>query len=312
MRVAVIGAGAMGSIVSYLLSAEHEVVLFENRRDRVEEVSNNGVRLQGALDGQAFVAIESKPQPAEPFDFIILAFSAAFTVEGLRPLSPFVHRDTVYVSFQEGSAIEELAKVVGGDRAAACLSEVSAIEADGGEVEVEELKSFLLLGYRTEAALRFEPFISAMTAACPGNTTTSEDLTEAILKRLQSVAPVSALCAITGGVPEEIRAIDEIDSLCLEAAAEFGEVPVAPWDDAVWKRIKPSMLRDIEAGMKTEIDYLGGWIVSRAAAAGKRVPVSSALVSMVKEIESGRMEPGRQALNELRRRIEEEKRMSLY
>lgn len=321
MRIAVVGAGAMGSVVSYLLCDRSEIVLFDSRRDRVEEISGRGVRLRGALSGKALIPIESKPRSSSPFDFIVLAVSTVTGAEALRPISPLVHRDTVYVSFQEGSAVEELAKIVGGDRAAACLSAISAAEMEGGEVELEELRSLVLFSYRTEAALRFQPFLEAMIAACGDKIEVAEDVEEAVLGRICAVGPVSALCAITGGVPEEIRGIDEIDLICGEAAREChqvaagageGTMPLSPWDEVVWRWIKPPMLADIEAGRRTEIDYLGGRLISSAAARGTPIPVNKALASMVKEIQVGGTSPGEAALKELRRRIAEERGMSLY
>jgi len=72
------------------------------------------------------------------------------------------------------------------------------------------------------------------------------------------------------------------------------------------------MLADIEAGRRTEIDYLGGRLILSAPARGTSIPANKALASMVKEIQVGGISPGEAALKELRRRIAEERGMSLY
>lgn len=51
--------------------------------------------------------------------------------------------------------------------------------------------------------------------------------------------------------------------------------------------IKSSMWQDIEAGRRTEIDVLNGYILERARAQGVPVPVTEALVGVIKEIELG-------------------------
>ncbi|HKI93934.1 MAG TPA: 2-dehydropantoate 2-reductase [Gemmatimonadales bacterium] len=51
--------------------------------------------------------------------------------------------------------------------------------------------------------------------------------------------------------------------------------------------IKSSMWQDIEAGRRTEIDVLNGYIVERARALHVPVPVHAALVGVIKEIEAG-------------------------
>ena len=49
---------------------------------------------------------------------------------------------------------------------------------------------------------------------------------------------------------------------------------------------KASMLQDVEAGRRTEIDAINGAIVERAAKHGIAVPVNETLVRLVKVIEA--------------------------
>lgn len=64
--------------------------------------------------------------------------------------------------------------------------------------------------------------------------------------------------------------------------------------------IKSSMWQDIEAGRRTEIDVLNGYVVARARERGVPVPVSQALVDVIREIERGerRTNPGNMDLLE--------------
>jgi 2-dehydropantoate 2-reductase len=317
MRIAVIGAGAMGSIISYLLSENNEVILFENRPERLEEISTNGVRLKGDLRGEAFIPIQSPGPPAEPFDLVVLAVSAVASLEALRPVSPFVHRETIYLSFQEGSALDELVEIVGEERAVACLPIVSAIELNGGEVEVEKLHSIIIGGYNRDATGHLQPFADALAASgIPFEM--ERDMELAIWDRVRSAAPVSALCGILGGVPEEIRGLEEVDAICREAASEWiieverpeDVLPLPAWEEAVWRWATPPLLRDIEAGRKTEIEFLGGRLL-KTTARDRSMPVNRSLVSLIKEVQSGSLTPGEGAWNELRRRVAEEKGMGL-
>lgn len=321
MRIAVVGAGAMGSITAYLLSAgDTEVVIFEKRPERVEEINRNGIRLRGDLSGQAFIDSRLRPEEDRPFDLIILSVNAAFGPVALRPLSPFVHRNTLYLSLQEGSAVEELAGIVGDERAAGGISSVSAVELPTGEVEVEELRSIHFAGYLPTTTARLEPLLVAIGAIHEGKVELTENFDTHVWSRLQSAGPVSGLCAILDAVPEEIRGLDEVDSICMQAAEECRQVAAglgedlratSPWDDAVWRWIKPPMLRDLEAGRKTEIGVLGAHVVKWAGAQGRAVPITGALVSLMKEMESGKVRPGEGAFKELRRRMEEERGMRL-
>jgi 2-dehydropantoate 2-reductase len=54
-----------------------------------------------------------------------------------------------------------------------------------------------------------------------------------------------------------------------------------------YRRVKSSSLQSLERGRLTEIDYLNGYICSRAAEHGVPVPVNQAVVAMIKRIEAG-------------------------
>jgi len=322
MRVAVIGAGAMGSLASLLFcKAGMEVFVFERREERLAGIKKNGIRVHGTLSGEASPEVGKAGEATAPFDVMILAVSAWESGNALRPLSPFVHRDTIYLSMQDGSAVSVLAGLVGEERAFSALGWVSAFETSSGEVEVEDMRSLVLGSFVPGREAQIAHLVEAVEAVYPGRARLTADLEGEIWKRLGCAAAVSGLCAVAGAVPQEARDIQDLDAFCDEAAEECRqaassagrELPPAasPWEDALWRDVKPPMLSDLEAGRKTEVAYLSGRIVEQARAAGIAVPVNSAVLTLVKEIQSGLHRPGEAALSELRRRIVEEKGMPL-
>ena len=54
MRIAVIGAGAMGSLFGGLLSRHHEVLLVDTNRERVDAINENGLVVYEADGGHTF------------------------------------------------------------------------------------------------------------------------------------------------------------------------------------------------------------------------------------------------------------------
>ena len=322
MRVAVIGAGAMGGLAALLLDkAGVEVVVYELREERVAGIRGSGIRVRGAVSGEAFPEVGLAGEAVAPYDMMVLAMGAGGTGDALRPLSPLVHRDTVYLSLQDGNAVTGLAGLVGEERAFAAVAWVSAVEDPGGEVEVEDFRSLVLGAFLPGREAVMEPIVEALEAVFPGKARVTADLRGETWKRLEAAAAVSGLCAVVGAAPQEAQAMEGLDRLCGEAAGECRRAaacnrrdpsePGSPWEDALWRRVKPPMLADIEAGRMTEIDHLSGSIVEHARAANIPVPVHSAILTLVKEIESGRHRPGEAALKELKRRIAEEKGMSL-
>ncbi len=322
MRCAVIGVGAMGGLIAHLLhEAGVEVAVYERREEKLAELRESGIRVRGALQGEAFPEIVMAGKAAAPFDVIILAVSAMETGAALRPVSPFVHRDSIYVSLQDGNAVSALAGLVGEERTYAMLSWVSACENREGEAEVEDLRSLVLGSFVPERKTEIAGLADALEVACPGRIDLAHDLGVEMWRRLEAAAAVSGICAIAGAVPQEAQELEGLSALCEEAASECRQAscgarredpaPISPWEDAVWDRVKPPMLRDIEAGRKTEAAFMSGYIVQQARSLGKRAPVHSAVFSLVREIEAGVRGPGEPALKELNRRIGEERGMSL-
>ncbi|MDY6795361.1 MAG: 2-dehydropantoate 2-reductase N-terminal domain-containing protein [Actinomycetota bacterium] len=322
MRVAVIGAGASGSTLACMLcEGGMDVVIYEIREDRVRDLHREGLRVRGAIDARVLPEVKAMGEPAEPFDAMVLAVPVPQTGEALRPLSPFVHRETLYLSLQEGGGMSELAQIVGVDRAGGGLCWISAMETTEGEVDVEGFHEIVIGACAGGTDDRIVAMVKAVNDVVPGGARYTDDLEREVWRRLRSAAAVSALCGLLGESPQGIRTIDEVDGLCREAvdecrrtASSVGmdiELDGSPWDEAVWERLKPPMLRDVESSRKTELESLGGLICKQAASTSVRVPVQSAMYSLMKEVESGRRKPGEAIFRELRRRIEEERGMTL-
>lgn len=328
MKVAVVGAGAMGSMVAHLLvKAGINVVLYEVREDRLSSLRSKGLRLRGALKGESQPEARHPDEGGKPFDVLILAVKAYATAEALRPLSPFVHRDTFYLSLQEGNAGEKLAELVGLERAWAALAWASTADIEDGEVEVEECRSLVLGPVSPREGVSEPPGLASLAEALEegfsGEVAVKQDLREVLFARLQAVVPVSSLCALVGKVPRDLRDRDgeEMEAWLREAAGECAQVAASrglelpaildPWGEAVWDRLPPPMLRDVMAGRPTERDQLTGFLLREAERGGVKVPLLPALHSLVGEVERGERAAGDPLLRELRRRVSEERGMSL-
>ena len=89
MRVAVIGAGAIGSVIGGLLARAHEDVTLVGRRPHVDAVNRNGLRIDGALG-----AMQVRVKAAETLDFrpdvALLTVKTQGVAATAREVSPYV------------------------------------------------------------------------------------------------------------------------------------------------------------------------------------------------------------------------------
>ena len=84
MRIAVIGAGAMGSIYGGHLSLHHEVFLIDTNQAVVDQINKDGLKLQE--NGEDIIyhpTALTSTEGQEPMDLVILFVKALFSKAAL-------------------------------------------------------------------------------------------------------------------------------------------------------------------------------------------------------------------------------------
>ncbi len=318
MRVAVLGGGAVGTAFSYLLDAGGaEVVIYESDSARREALASQGLILEGALEGAGRVKLGEFGVPVVPFDLMLIAVPAYHTAEAIRKVSPFVHRDTYYLSAQDGYALHELEGMVGPSRAAALICRISARLTEDGRVEVEDIREVVLAagkGFDPEVA---SPFLETLESYVRIRQVEGEEASRELSRRAAVSSALNATCAVTGRTPSVLREGTETRTLVERAFREAREVlglegdEMDPFQEGVWERLLPPMPLHLARYGRTEVDYLCGEILRRGRQRGAALPVHRSLYTVVKELESGRLSPGERALKELLRRVEEDEGLGL-
>lgn len=313
MRIAVLGAGAVGTVFSYLLGAGGaEVVIYEVDPARRETLASEGLILEGALEGAARATLGEHGVPVAPFDLMLIAVPAFRTAEAVRKVSPFVHRDTYYLSAQDGFVLHELTGMVGTSRAASLICRLSAQLTEDGRVEVEEVREAVLAtgeGFDPEIARPLLESLSSYVNVCLA---CGEEAQRELSRRAAISSAVNATCAVSGSSPSTLRkdkkAHGLVERACREALEALGleNEELDPFQEGVWDRLMPPMPIHLARYGKTEVDYLCGEILRRGRERVRALSVQRSLYTLVKELESGRLSPGEKALRELFRRVEED------
>jgi len=97
--------------------------------------------------------------------------------------------------------------------------------------------------------------------------------------------------------PEVIAKAGEGDA---KATKEYDEHRLAEAKKPGGGAHRPSMGQDMVKGRRTEIEYLNGFIVNKAADIGIATPANAALTDIVKRVEKGEMAPDPKHIKELR------------
>src|SRR5512147_3151538 len=131
-RIAVLGAGAIGSVVGGMLTrAGHDVTLIDQWPEHVEAMKARGLRLSGTL-GDFIVPVKALhihelQTVTEPFDAVFVAVKSYDTEWATAMALPYLREPGgVVVDFQNGINDDRVAQVAGRHRALGCVITISA------------------------------------------------------------------------------------------------------------------------------------------------------------------------------------------
>ena len=298
MRVAVLGAGAMGCLYGAALHrGGADVVLVDVNPDHIAAINAGGLE----LDTRA--GIERLPLPArrpeelrEPVDLILLFTKTFHTDAALQGAGAAIGPDTHVLPLQNGLGNDEaVARHVARDKVIAGVSTLPSDLVGPGKV-----RSHGEGGSQIYPAFGDDPAFARQVAELLGAgglpTTLVPDIQAAIWGKAIFNATMNTLCALTRRTPGFLGAHEESRAL-IHAAVEEGiaaahacgvavdggkihaltQVSVTDHADH-----EASMLQDVKAGRRTEVDAIAGAIVRAAQEAGVATPVLETLWRLVK------------------------------
>ena len=304
MKIAVMGAGAMGSLFGGLLSASGEdVTLVDVWREHVEAINARGLRIEEP-DGSRTVHVKATTDPSEvgPVDLIIIFVKSYDTLEATGDALPMVSEGTVFLSLQNGLGnIEKISEVAGSDRVIPGTTAQGCTLMGPGEI-VHAGDGPTVIGERdgrvTDRALEIR---DALNRAGIG-TEISDAVNGALWSKVLVNVAINPLTALTGlrngelldhpGIVKVMKeAVEEAIRVAEALGVDLGEGEHVEKVYEVARMTasnKSSMLQDVERGRRTEIDALNGAIVASARRLGLYVPVNETLTAAVKGLEATR------------------------
>jgi 2-dehydropantoate 2-reductase len=300
-KVSIMGAGAMGAYYASKFFRMDPVsvslIAGGERRTRLQErgLTVNGVHYP--------VRVSDAEQAAAPSDLIIVAVKGYDLPAAIRDMKAHVGPDTLILSVMNGIDSEaQIGAAFGPDKVLYCIAlGIDAVRAaDGWVTHTKEGK--LLLGEAKNAALtekvkRVQGALERARIAYE----VPEDMIRSLWWKFMinvGVNQVSAVLRAPYGVfqsvPEARWLMEAVMGEVIRLAAAEG-VALREEDIREWVRImsglspegKTSMLQDVEAGRKTEVEMFGGKVLELAAKHKLQVPVNETIYRIIKVMEQG-------------------------
>ncbi|MES2425076.1 MAG: 2-dehydropantoate 2-reductase [Pseudomonadota bacterium] len=297
MKVAVMGAGAVGCYYGGMLArAGHQVVLI-GRPAHVEAIQHSGLRLQAqSFDEQVRLAASTDASGAAGADLVLFCVKSTDTETAGAQLLPHLAPGALVLTLQNGvDNADRLRAVIPTHEVAAAVVYVATEMAGAGHVRHHGRGELVIepSGASEEVAAQLE------AAGVP--TDVFHNVRGALWVKLILNCAYNALSAIaqmpygrlvlTPGVKDVMR---DVVAEC-RAVARADDVDLPGDVDAAVRRIAETMpaqfsstAQDLSRGRPSEIDHLNGYVVRRGEVLGIDTPVNRALHTLVKLVEAGR------------------------
>ena len=305
MKVAVVGAGAMGCLYAGAFHrAGAGVTLIDVDPGHLAAINSRGLELDTRAGVETLRLAALRPEHARETVDLVVLFTKTFhndaALEGVKSIiGPATHAMTL----QNGLGNDEaVARHVARERVIAGVSTLPSDLIGPGRVRSHgEGGSKIYPAYGGDAG--FAQQVAGLLTAGGLPTVLEPDIRAAIWSKAIFNAAMNALCALTRRTPgflgahEEARAL--IRAVVLEgvraAQASGVAIEAEPILDLTVVSVtdhadhEASMLQDVKAGRRTEVDAINGAIVRAAQAAGVTVPVTETLWRLVK-LEEAKLE----------------------
>jgi 2-dehydropantoate 2-reductase len=304
MKIAILGAGAMGSLYGAMLKeAKEEVWLLNRWEEHINAIRERGLTVS-SLSGDRTVLIKATTDLKEigKMDLVVVFVKSYSTREAMSGALSLLGNETMVLTLQNGLGnIEQLAEIVGEKRVLAGTSGFgSTILAPGHIRHAGEGDTMLgeLSGVKTA---RLEELRRVFDSAGL-RPVIAENLPGIIWGKLLvnvGINPITALARIKNGrimdIPELADLMEKAVGEALEVSRRKGILLFPAGDPLehvreVIRRTKDnvsSMRQDIERGNQTEIDVISGAIVREGKALGVPTPVNYLLTQLIKGLEKG-------------------------
>ena len=304
MRIAVVGAGAMGCwFAARLAAAGEEVVLLDRSPQEAAVLTTEGIRVQvGETAETVPVTAASDPAALEPADLVLVCVKAHQTRGALNAVRALRRPGGRVLTLQNGQGSGEvLAEVVPAADLLVGVTAQGATQLGPGRVRHGGSGPTVFGPYLPGPGVEPGTEIARMlTRACLPAEAISDPHPK-LWHKLAINCGINALTALTGIRNGRIPEIPAAADLCRAAVRETAAVAAAwgvelgdPGDlsEAVLAVARAtaanrsSMGQDVDARRPTEIEFINGAVVRRGAERGVETPVNRTLLQLIQTLEA--------------------------
>ena len=330
-KIAVYGAGAMGTVLGAFLTKGgiQNVTLITRNKAHVEGMKTQGAMIECEADGKQISVPVKAITPDEmqgKYDVLFLMTKQRHNAQILTDLLPFMHKNTVVCTTQNGLPEASVAEIIGTERTYGAATSFGATFIGEGKVALTskiEAMSMEVGGYQNDnSKTPLLTEILSYVSKATGNlhfVKATDNLLGARWAKLAINAAFSGLSVVTGLTFGEVAKKHKTRKLALQVLRECIDVAnasgvklatmqghdlekllggktafkrfiaymVLPFAMKKHKKLVSGMLKDLQNGRRCEIDFVNGAVVNAGRSVGVQTPINEQIVRLVHDIENG-------------------------
>lgn len=300
MKIAIFGAGAMGSVYAALLAdAGNEVWAVDLWQDHIEAIRNKGLRVEGASGDRVVTSIHATTDATEvgTADLYIIATKASGVGTAALAIKDMMTPASLVLTIQNGlGAGERIAEHMPTGNVLLGVAEGFGASMRGPGHAHHNGMNLIRIGEMEGGLTERLEAVAKVWQDAGFKVKAFDDINQLIWEKFLCNATFSAPCTAFDCTIAELMAKPMLWKIALGCAQEVYDLGVTQniafsFDDplayvtAFGKRMpdaRPSMLLDHQAGRPSEIDAINGMAVTVGTKLGIGTPYNEVLTAIIK------------------------------
>ena len=326
MRVAIYGAGSLGTILgAYISRGGEKIELINRNKAHVEALQTRGAHIIGTVQFVQPVVAYTPAEMSGKYDIVFLMTKQQHNAEVVAMLKDYLAEDGVLVTFQNGLPELQIADIIGEERVIGCTVAWGATMQQAGVCELTSSPDALSFSLGSISATRNHHFDKVkQLLELMGKVDVEDNFIGSRWSKLLINASFSGMSAVLGCTFGEAakpkssrRIVQALIKECIDVC-KAGGIRIEPvqgkdivklldYNNALKKAfssfiipiairkhasLKASMLQDLEKGKPTEVDAINGAVSAFGRKVGCPTPMNDRVVDIIHRIERGELSPG--------------------
>lgn len=298
MKVAIIGAGAMGCIYSTYLSRHNEVLLIDVMQAHVDAINEKGlefIHLDGSTEIFKNLKATTCTEGYPAADMVVLLTKGYQSADALQANKSLIGPDTIVLSLQNGYGnADDIVKYVPEAQIVLGTSAGGAIVKGPGYIQ-HTGQGPTHLGCLTEDQSKAEIVAKLMIEGGVPGVELTPNVKELIWAKVIVNCGINPICAISGMHNHTIvddRFSNAVSHEIVKEAVMVANATGCNFDEEhEWQNVLSvatqtgpnicSMLADVNNKRRTEVDRINGAVVSEAAKVGLKAPLNELITNLI-------------------------------